>query len=122
MLSNNHVGNEWDDEVYYNGKEVYKFEITAPYNQKYITLYSVVTEEDNIPDTGYGQLTILLKDGNTKKTKIYVTENRGRYSGRKGGKFRIMMDLSNLKAGITRFFQKNERTLKCENGSGMISV
>ena len=80
-ISNNHVGNEWFTEVTYNNKEIYSLEITAPYNSKYINLYATITEDDTIPDIGYGKINILLKDGNKKTTKINVVENRGRYYG-----------------------------------------
>jgi len=80
--SNNHVGNEWYTTITHNGKDFeYYNTITAPFNSTYITLNATIVEDDKIPDIGYGSITILLKDGNTKTRYIDVVENRGRYYG-----------------------------------------
>lgn len=80
MTANMSVGNEWLSSIEYNGKSLRNGDtITAPLNSG-ITITGTVIESDSVPDYGSGSVRLSL-DGGEKATKIYVRENRGRYSG-----------------------------------------
>lgn len=102
LVSNNHVGNSWSKKVTFNGKTV------SAGSSKTITLKAKdtvkivckATENDKIPDVGTGTLTFKvsdLKSGKNTKTKyVYVTENRGRYSG-KQAKWKFTVTITKTK-------------------------
>ena len=79
-VSNNHVGNDWSNQITYNGTAVRNGDtITASLNGR-ITIKGMAVENDSIPDRGSGSVTISLAGGE-KSTQFSVRENRGRYSG-----------------------------------------
>lgn len=81
MLSNNHVGNEWGYEIYYNDEAISNgATITAPINSN-ISIEATVIEYDKITDYGYSYIDLTLKDNEIAKTTVTVRENRGRYTG-----------------------------------------
>ncbi|MBR7132674.1 MAG: FIVAR domain-containing protein [Clostridia bacterium] len=80
MLANNHVGNEWLKGVTYNGINIYSGDtVTAPLNSS-IKINIYVIENDKIPDIGSESISLLL-NGAKISAKIFVCENRGRYTG-----------------------------------------
>ncbi|ASS66681.1 MULTISPECIES: hypothetical protein [unclassified Paenibacillus] len=86
LVENNHVGNEWRYEARAGSKEIeegHSVTLTLKGSEA-IKLKVDVEEQDKIPDLGQGSATIKLstiKGTVTKKIKVTVVENRGRYSG-----------------------------------------
>lgn len=81
LEDDNHVGHDWSDAIYYGGNEVWgSFEVTKATGAT-IQITGKAVENDSIPDSGSGTLTLTLTDGNSASKTFYVRENRGRYSG-----------------------------------------
>lgn len=87
LIYNDHVGNEWWSGVEVNGKSLargksIKLKVKSTDT---IGITCSAGEDDSIPDDGYEYLEIkaskLKKGKNTYTVDVYVTENRGRYSG-----------------------------------------
>lgn len=83
---NNHVGSNWSWEYYVNGRQVdtYSHVTLKPGNT--ITIKTIFTENDKIPDIGVTtkKYTVTSEDlakGFTLQFDVNVTENGGRYSG-----------------------------------------
>lgn len=87
MVSNDHVGNSWStyievgDTTIKKGKSA-KVEVST---NDTIQIVCNAVENDKIPDYGDSTIKIKVKDlkkgKNTFKSSVFVTENRGRYSG-----------------------------------------
>lgn len=90
MDYNNHVGNEWYEEFYLNGKEIsYGDSITLPLGSS-VQAKSICIENDSIPDVGSASGSVNVKrdyfqSGFTITQDIVVRENRGRYTGNTAG-------------------------------------
>ena len=79
--SNNSVGSDWSFDRYVNGQYTHNgFEITSA-SGGYATVEMRITENDSVPEWGYGSATVALQDGFNTSFNITVVENRGRYSG-----------------------------------------
>ena len=82
----NHVGSDWSQEFYINGKKVGKDTTISITAGDTITVSATITEEDKSPDIGSSskEYTVTQSDldsGFTVKFKVDVRENKGRYSG-----------------------------------------
>jgi len=90
MDYNDHVGNDWYEEFYINGKQVsYGDSITLPLGSS-VQAKSVCTEDDSIPDVGSASGSVSVKreyfqSEFTITQNIVVRENRGRYTGNTAG-------------------------------------
>ncbi|MFF2094186.1 hypothetical protein [Paenibacillus sp. NPDC058174] len=86
LVSNDHVGNEWETAFTANGKtieegESIKLSLSSTAS---IKLQAEATEHDKIPDIGSAAKTIKvssIKKELSSSINVTVTENRGRYSG-----------------------------------------
>ena len=82
----NHIGQEWSQEFYMNGKIIYRgSEITLSPGDT-ITVSANITEADKDPDDGTGSKSYTvtqadLNNGFTISFNVFVKENGGRYSG-----------------------------------------
>lgn len=82
----NHVGSDWSQEFYINGKKVGKDTTISIAAGDTITVSATITEEDKSPDIGSNskEYTVTQSDldsGFSVKFKVDVRENKGRYSG-----------------------------------------
>jgi hypothetical protein len=90
IISNDHVGNSWGFEGYINDKKINiseKFSLPVSINDK-IKYQANVEEYDSIPDKGFKEGYVNVKDIDLKNSsvtylEVSVRENRGRYSGHK---------------------------------------
>ena len=81
MQSNNHVGNDWSYERYYNNEAVHDgFEVPGEPGSS-ITVGMAITERDKSPDEGYETVSITLENGYQTSFDIIVSEDMGRYAG-----------------------------------------
>jgi len=84
----NHVGSDWSQVFYINGKKVAESsEITLSVGDQ-ITVKAKITENDGTPDVGEGEKSYTvtrddLNNGFTVSFNVTVTEDKGRYSGNK---------------------------------------
>lgn len=81
MLSNNHVGNEWDYSIFYDGNEFKNGELITANIGSSIPINAEVYEYDKIIDYGSSSINLILEDGYEATTQVIVRENRGRYYG-----------------------------------------
>lgn len=81
MISNNHVGNEWQVQTTYNGQNIKNGDQITTNTNSSITIKATIVENDSIRDVGTGSVTLTSKDGSSSTIQINVRENRGRYSG-----------------------------------------
>ena len=81
MQYNDHVGNDWVYDRYYNGGYVHDGTEVSGAPGTYAEVGMQITESDNSPDVGYGGTAIYLQDGYQTSFDVTVFENRGRYSG-----------------------------------------
>ncbi len=78
---NNHIGEDFIYDRYYNGGYIHDgFEVTGTPGT-YAEVGMQITEDDKIPDTGYGGAAIYLQDGYETSFDVSVVENQGRYAG-----------------------------------------
>ena len=83
LVSNNHVGHEWDITYTHNGKTI-QSGYTITQSMDVFTFQSIgveVREDDKIDDVGTGTLKVAICDGGSGKTKVKVRETHGRYKG-----------------------------------------
>lgn len=81
LISNHSVGDEWENEVFFDGQNVADhFTVTATPNAT-VTLRGTVTEKDKIPDKGSATITLVVRDGENITKEIVVRENGGKYTG-----------------------------------------
>ncbi|AJY77578.1 hypothetical protein VN24_07290 [Paenibacillus beijingensis] len=86
LVSNDHVGNEWETEAEVNGKPLGagdKITLKLKSSDK-IKLEVTAGEMDKIPDIGTAAKSVAVSGISSSKTVTItatVTENRGRYSG-----------------------------------------
>lgn len=78
---NNHVGNSWSKYCYYQGDDFSSGDLITAESNSYVEFSFTILERDSIPDYGYGYISVQLADGESSSCSIYVSENRGRYSG-----------------------------------------
>lgn len=80
-IYNHSVGNDFKVELYCEGIQ-YKYNGVLPYNygQK-LTVETILTEIDKIPDIGTGTIEITLEDRAEARTQILLTETSGQYKG-----------------------------------------
>lgn len=90
LVENNHVGNEWVFECKVNKKDLQEGDslIINTTSTGKITIVSTAEEIDSVPDIGSKTLTVSVgklkaNKSNTYTSLVTVTENRGRYSGKK---------------------------------------
>lgn len=81
MISNNHVGNEWGYEFFYDYNSISSGYLVTAVQDSNITISANIYEYDSITDIGTGIIQVTLKNGYTDSTEIIVRENRGRYYG-----------------------------------------
>ena len=83
LLSNDHVGNDWSFTYTHNGKVIENgYRVSEAFDLLGIERIGVkIREEDNIDDVGTGNLSVMICEGGSGKTKVTVTETDGRYTG-----------------------------------------
>ena len=78
---NDCVGNEWHESYTMDGKSIFNgYKVTSPLDR--ITAKTVnvtITEQDKRSDSSTKDITITLKNNESKTSTIYVVENNGRY-------------------------------------------
>jgi len=82
----NHVGNNWSQDYYINGKSVRSGASVSLKAGDKITVKARITEDDKYPDVGTGEASHTvtekdLKNGFSIRLTVTVRENKGRYSG-----------------------------------------
>ena len=82
----NHVGNDWSKAFLINGKTVSANTTITVSAGETVTFGAQITENDKIPDVGYGSISVTLsasdiQNGFTKTWTVNVKEGSGRYSG-----------------------------------------
>lgn len=84
-ISNNAVGNDWSEKYVMDGKKIGSgVRVVAPLKSDDTkTINTTITEYDVVPDVATEDIIFYLKDGETRKKQIIVTEKNGRYSGNK---------------------------------------
>lgn len=94
MIYNNHVGNDWG--YYFEAGDK---QLPATVNccvGDDVSLYAEITEDDSVPDVGWFDGYVTIKDGDfetgfTVTEDVYVYETSGRYSGNEA-KFEVTWD------------------------------
>ena len=86
MVSNDHVGSSWSRSFTVNNQDFYSGSVITLDPNSSFDVFFIVTEHDTDPDVGsyhkkFEYSDDLCKNGYTESTEIYVSENRGRYSG-----------------------------------------
>ena len=84
----NHVGNNWKQAFYINGKRVKETSEISLKAGDEITVKAAITDEDTTPDAGTNEKTHVvtrddIKNGFTVSLTVTVEENGGRYAGNK---------------------------------------
>ncbi|MBR2669580.1 MAG: FIVAR domain-containing protein [Solobacterium sp.] len=96
IQSNNHVGNDWGYQRYYNGNAVYNGVEVSGTPGSAATVAMQIVENDSYPDVGSGSTTIYLNDGFQSSFYVYITENMGRYKGN-SATFLVTVDVTLLR-------------------------
>lgn len=83
LISNNHVGNEWQISYSTDGKKVTDGMrwLVSLKNPKSLKIDITITEKDKIPDTGTGSIVITLNGEAHSDTVVSVTECGGKNEG-----------------------------------------
>ena len=85
-ISNNHVGNDWWYSYKVNGNLVNSGDIIPIKVNSKLSVSSMIVENDSVPDEGKASYSLTVNQdywecGFYIEQTIYVTENRGRYTG-----------------------------------------